>query len=109
MINATIVLISWDVPMEPNGIILGYNVSIRLTSQSVALQALFADIPTTLVVTDLTPFTNYDVSVIAFNTVGSVTSNETSFTTGPSGRKEHYSIWSVIFFFQFLSALIDPK
>jgi len=74
--------------MEQNGIIVGYNVSIRLISQSVASQVLFVDAPTTLVVTDLTPFTNYETSVIAYNSAGSVTSNETSFVTGQSGKKK---------------------
>lgn len=89
VINATVVFISWDVPMKSNGIIIGYNVSIRLTSQSMGFQVHFAGVSTTLVVTDLTPFTNYEASVIAFNSVGSVESNETSFTTGQSGKECH--------------------
>jgi len=89
VINATVVFISWDMPMESNGIIIGYNVSIRLTSQLMGFQVHFAGVSTTLVVTDLTPFTNYEASVIAFNSVGNVESNETSFTTGQSGKECH--------------------
>jgi len=102
IINATVVLINWDVPMESNGIIVGYNVSIRLASQSVAFRVHFAGMSTTLIVTDLTPFTSYKTSVIAFNSMGSVESNETSFTTGQSGKECHtVSVIDTNIFFQF--------
>lgn len=83
VINATAVVIMWTSPQEPNGIILGYNVRISLPMQ--AEQVFMANLSTTITVTDLTPFTNYAAHIIAFNGVGNVTSNETSFTTAESG------------------------
>lgn len=85
VINATAVVVMWTAPQEPNGIILGYNVTISLSMQ--AEQVINAELSTTITVTELTPFTNYAVLIIAFNGVGSVMSNETFFTTGESGMK----------------------
>lgn len=85
IINATAVVVTWTAPQEPNGIILGYNVSI-------GEQVFVANLFTTLTITDLMPFTNYVVYVIAFNSVGYEMSNETLFTTGESGMKYNYMI-----------------
>ena len=85
VINATAVVVMWTAPQEPNGIILGYNVTISLSMQ--AEQVINAELSTTITVTELTPFTNYAVLIIAFNGVGNVMSNETFFTTGESGMK----------------------
>ena len=85
IINATAIVVTWTAPQEPNGIILGYNVSI-------GEQVFVANLFTTLTITDLTPFTNYVAHVVAFNSVGYVMSNETSFTTGESGMKYNYMI-----------------
>lgn len=90
VINATAVVVSWTTPQEPNGIILGYNVSITLPTQSE--QIFVASLSTTLTIVDLTPFTSYVVRIIAFNSVGSVVSNGTSFTTAESGMKYNYTI-----------------
>ena len=90
VINATTVIVMWTTPQQPNGIILGYNV--RITSLSQAEQAFVANLSTTITITNLIPFTNYAARIIAFNSVGSVMSNESLFTTGESGMKSHYMI-----------------
>lgn len=80
----------WTTPQQPNGIILGYNV--RITSLSQAEQVFVANLSTTVTITDLIPFTNYSARIIAFNSVGSVVSNKSLFTTAESGMKQHYMI-----------------
>lgn len=88
VINATAVVVNWTAPQEPNGIILGYHVII--SPSQIATELIFiAYLSTTITVTDLTPFTNYVARIISFNSVGNVTSNETSFTTGESGNDVH--------------------
>ena len=93
VINATAVVVTWTAPQEPNGIILGYNVSIGLPTQGE--QVVVANLYTTLTITDLIPFTNYVAHIIAFNSVGYVMSNETLFTTGESGK--NYNLHDTIY------------
>ena len=81
----------WTTPQQPNGIILGYNV--RITSLSQPEQVFVANLSTTVTITDLIPFTNYAARITAFNSVGSVVSNESLFTTAESGMKQHYMIY----------------
>ena len=63
------------------------NVSISLSMQVATEQVFVANLSTTIIVTNLTPFTSYVVYITAFNSVGNVMSNGTSFTTGESGMK----------------------
>lgn len=90
VVNATAVVVTWTIPQEPNGIILGYNVTISLPIQVATEQVLVANLSTTIIVTNLTPFTSYVAYVTAFNSVGNVMSNGTSFTTGESGMKYNF-------------------
>ena len=72
-------------PQEPNGIILGYNVTV--TSPMQGEQVVVTNLLMTIIVTDLTPFTNYVAHLIAFNSVGYAMSNEILFTTAESGNE----------------------
>ena len=73
------------VPQEPNGIILGYNITVSSPMQGE--RVVVANLLMTIIVKDLTPFTNYIAHVIAFNSVGYVMSNETLFITAESGNE----------------------
>ena len=73
MYNNLNVNISWEAPLNPNGVILGYNYSLMETSNSNNVIIEYTN--TTLLSGELSvmvaPFTNYTATVVAFTSAGS--------------------------------------
>lgn len=78
--------VSWLPPLVPNGVMIYYRIQYRSTLSDPALSpqtsSLLVDgsISSTSV-SGLSPYTTYDVRVVAVNAAGSVSSNWTRFTT----------------------------
>lgn len=85
LLNATSILVEWEEPVHPNGVILSY----QLTRTSVGAPPLTTshDLSTMTVLTDLIPFTLYLVSVSVTNTEGTTVSPQANITTGQTGKR----------------------
>jgi hypothetical protein len=81
--NATTVLIEWSPPSQPNGMIQSYQV---ILFDGTTTDILEQGLSTSATVYDLTPFTVYQVTIMAFNTEGRVGSPATNITTGETGE-----------------------
>ena len=81
-INGRSLLISWEEPLVPNGIIRNYTIT-RTTSNNIPVT--IATVNSRIFnYTDqgLNPFTNYNYTIIATNAGGSIETDTTSGTTG---------------------------
>ena len=87
---------SWQPPLEPNGAIIKYRIGVRFLSNDPTsknpLQLI--DLPASSLystVSGLEPYSNYEVYMTAFNSVGNVSSDWTIVQTGqssPSGLQD---------------------
>ena len=80
-LSSTTVQASWTSPLEPNGIVTHYEL-LRVFGEDLSETELVANTTGLVaVVSGLLPSTVYYFKVVAFNSVGSVTSNVSSVTT----------------------------
>ena len=87
-INSTALTFSWAVPMQPNGKITGYNYSCTETGTMNVIRSDNTTPDTTSVVlTGLNIFTNYNCSVSASTAQGVGQSVSVIGITGEEGRK----------------------
>ena len=70
-IDSTSLRFSWELPAQPNGVVIGYNYSCTQTesAEEVARNTTNSNI-TSVVLTGLSPFTNYTCSVSASTSPG---------------------------------------
>ena len=73
--NTTSIYLSWEEPEDNNAPILMYSITLESVDDgrgdaSVFTSSVFSVNTTELTVTDLTPFTNYSVQVVAVNSIG---------------------------------------
>lgn len=80
-LSPTSISISWNTPVNPNGVILYYSL-VQLTVNGEVI--IFNGTNLQYIVTNLSPNTNYSFKVIAYNSVGSVSSNISTVLT-PEG------------------------
>jgi hypothetical protein len=82
MVTATTALLSWDPPLFPNGAIVSYNISYQPSDGSLnSVDIEVGGDTESEVLTDLRPFTIYNVSVLASTRVGPGPTNSTQFST----------------------------
>ena len=84
-LNATTFRVDWTPPTSPNGLIQSYE--IILTGDGTT-EVLEQGLSVTSVLSRLRPFAVYYVIIRANNTVGSVISMATNFTTGETGMSK---------------------
>lgn len=88
LLNATSILVVWTPPLRPNGLILSYQVT-RATVGSTPITTSH-DLSTMAILTELSPFTLYLVSVSVTNTEGTTVSPQANITTGETGKNKNY-------------------
>ena len=75
-INSTVVRVSWSAPNDTNGILLHYNISYSIDlngmlTETLSLVVMATNVGTySIILSDLTPFTRYRVSVSAATRIG---------------------------------------
>ena len=66
----TSIVLTWNAPQEPNGVIISYEVTYRVSDGKIATTNT-TDLSTTFTIPSLTPGTNVtDISVSAYTSVG---------------------------------------
>ena len=68
-INSSTLMLSWEPPQEPNGVLTGYSYTCKQTSSSMDLETLKTTV-TSVLITELSPFTIYTCFVSASTTAG---------------------------------------
>ncbi|CAI8013798.1 Receptor-type tyrosine-protein phosphatase delta [Geodia barretti] len=82
MVTATTALVSWDPPLSPNGVVVSYNISYQPSDGSLnSVDMAVGGGIESQVLTDLRPFTFYNVSVLASTGEGAGPTNNTQFLT----------------------------
>ena len=84
LLNATTLYVSWSAPDQPNDNITRYELTIANSSGSPLI--LDQGPNTSTVISNLRPFTNYSVTLTAYNSVGS-TSAVADIQTGEKGQR----------------------
>ena len=87
LLTATSILVEWEAPLRPNGVILSYHVT-RVVSEASPVTTQHG-LSTSAVLSDLAPFSLYLVTVGVTNTQGIVTSPPANVTTGETGTQEY--------------------
>ena len=95
-VDSTSITVSWSPPplADQNGVIVGYNISY---TTDVEIEIFTPEL--SIVISDLQPFTNYNVSVRAF-TVAAGPPGSTTVRTEPAGIVFHTTI-STKFYYRF--------
>ena len=68
-VNTTSIYLSWEEPADNNAPILTYQITLQVVGSGIGGVSVFTS-NTELIVTGLTPFTNYSVQVVAVNIIG---------------------------------------
>ena len=89
LLNATSVTVQWSSPSSPNGVILSYNLVVSTRTSTLTLDQGLA---LSTVLSDLSPFTLYLISVNVTNTEGSLVSAASNITTGETGENYHLTL-----------------
>ena len=83
--TATSINVVWQPPTYPNGILTSYTLTITLIFTGSSLTYNYPSNTTDALIDNLSPFTQYTVSVTATNSIGSITSDTSNITTGEIG------------------------
>jgi usherin len=87
---ATTILIQWEPPTYPNGLITSYSLSVEPPLSSL-YQLTYSGNESSAILDNLTPFTNYTISISSFNDAGSATSHPSlimTSETAPDGFEQ---------------------
>ena len=84
--TASTILITWEAPVIPNGILLSYTVSYNLTSENVTLN-VNASSSTQLTITGLDAYTYYECRITAETKAGSGPAISVIIRTAESSEK----------------------
>ena len=89
--SSTSLLVTWDHPLPPhrNGVITGYTVNRQTGNEIVTIELPIND--TSLLLTDLMPFTVYSITV-----AGSTSAGRGEFTTPVTRRTRIDSEWKMV-------------
>lgn len=79
------VLVSWDLPTSPNGIVLFFLVERTFDGSFVQIGSVNGTSVRVFVDQDTVPFTSYQYRIVAVNSAGSGTGASTNFTTPEAG------------------------
>ena len=64
------IVLTWNIPQDPNGVIIGYEVTYRINSSNI-VTINTTHLSTSLTISSLTPHTRISsISVSAYNTIG---------------------------------------
>ena len=85
---ASTVLISWDTPSSPNGVILEYQVEKNEGGDNnfTAIATVAGNAFRVFVDTNILPFTTYEYRIVVVNGAGSTTGPSANFTTPEAGN-----------------------
>lgn len=79
------VLVSWDVPTSPNGIVLFFLVERAVGGSFMQIGSVNGTSPRVFVDQDTVPFARYQYRITAVNSAGSGTGGSATFTTPEAG------------------------
>lgn len=86
MISATAVLLEWRQPLEPNGLLTGYNVTLAAATGEIQTEK-YASTATEETIYELLPDMNYTIKVDADNLAGrSANCTHVKFSTFPASK-----------------------
>jgi hypothetical protein len=76
--------LTWTTPSSPNGVILGYDVSMVMSANNISVACQKRTLNTSVLCQNLAPFTSYTVNVAAINSIGLGPASILSVTTSES-------------------------
>ncbi len=80
------IAVSWDPPSTPNGVILNYTIITLQSDNDDIINIFTVSVSTSQYnITELTPFTEYNITIETCNSVGCVDSPSITATTNEAG------------------------